>query len=75
MDEWAFSWGARVWHEIETLFSSRRNGKAEAQDVWLVGVSREEEGSMGCHEARSSRFRKGWPGQATQDALNCVLPL
>lgn len=45
---------------IETLFAGIRNGESEAQDVCLIGLSKEKEGSMGCHEVRARyRFWKG----------------
>lgn len=31
------------------------NGEAEAQGVWLARLSREKEGSMGCHNVRKSQ--------------------
>lgn len=52
-------------HETEMLFSGRMNGEAEAQGVWLAGLSREKEGSMGCHNVRKSQAqvpeRLTWP--------------
>lgn len=33
--------------KTETLFSGRMNGEAEAQGIWLAGLSRGKEGSMG----------------------------
>lgn len=33
--------------KTETLFSGRMNGEAEAQGIWLAGISRGKEGSMG----------------------------